>query len=258
MIKNIQIRIQVIVALILRDVKTRFGRTYFGYFIAVIWPLTHMLGITIIFSFLHRSSPVFGADNTTFIVTGVLPYILFIYPARMISFVFDTNKSLFIFPIINSLDLILSRAIVECLTAIILVIIFFIIANSAGFELIPFLSYTALASLSATIYLSVCLGILSAVIISVFRFWHTAFAVICIIAYLTSGIFVPIENTSESFQKVVWFNPLAHCVEWLRSAYYLDYGQSFISVTYVLWFSNCAVMVALTGERFIRGRLLEQ
>ncbi|NRP42784.1 ABC transporter permease [Aliiroseovarius sp. xm-m-339-2] len=258
MLESIQIRLSVIIAVMMRDMRTRFGRSYLGYVIAILWPLMHLVGLTIIFSLLRQSSPIFGSDNAVFIATGAVPYILFIYPSRMTSFAFETNKSIFVFPVVSVLDLMVARACIEMLSACVVVFVFAVGASSIGLDIIPFDYHVAAGAIFSTIYLSISLGLLSAVIISVMRFWHTLFALISIFAYLSSGIFLPIEDLSPNIQNVLWFNPLAHCVEWLRSAYYVDYGISFISRSYVYWVSNVTLLIALLGERFIRGRLLMQ
>lgn len=255
---DIENRFRIIIAIMLRDMRTRFGRSYWGYLIAIAWPLTHLVGLTIIFSVLRRSAPIFGADNAIFISTGALPYILFIYPSRMTSFAFETNKSIFVFPAVKTLDLMISRAVIEFFSAVVVIGVFISGALLLGVNILPRNINTAIFALLSTIFLAISLGMMSAVIISIMRFWHTAFALISILAYLTSGIFVPIDTLSQRAQSYLWYNPLAHCVEWLRSAYYIDYGDSFISIEYVIFLSTAIFLLSLVGEKYIRGRLLTQ
>jgi ABC-type polysaccharide/polyol phosphate export permease len=52
------------------------------------------------------------------------------------------------------------------------------------------------------------------------------------------------------------FNPVLHAVEWMRSAYYPDYGSLVLDKTYLLYWGIGTVFVGLGLERLLRGRLL--
>lgn len=254
--KEVRRRLTVVWAAMLRDMRTRFGRSHWGYLIAVIWPLVHLLALTLVFIFLRRTAPIFGDSNAIFVATGVAPYILAMYPSRTTSTAVDAHKSVLMFPAIRPLDLMIARAVIETLGAFTVVALFVAIIYPFDAEIVPRNYVTALTAIFATIYLSISFGLFSAIIIAVFNFWQTGHAVLLVIIYLTSGIFFPIESVSDSLRDIIWYNPLAHAVEWLRSAYFPGYGSSFISVNYVIWSSNTYLFLALLGERLLRGKLM--
>lgn len=255
---TIRRRLDVIGAIMLRDMRTRYGRSHFGYVIAILWPLSHLTGLTAVFTLLRRSAPIFGTDNAVFLATGVLPYILVLYPSRMTSIAIDMSKALFIFPAISALDIIIARAIVEFLTAFVVIIIFASGCALFGVNLIPNDLRIAAAAIFATVYLSICFGLLSTIIVALLDFWKVLSILLLILAYLTSGVFLPMSTLSPDIQSILSFNPLTHCVEWLRSAYFIGYGETFISRPYVFWTATTMLFLALVGERFIRGRLMLQ
>lgn len=257
-VESIRKRLDIIGAIILRDMRTRFGRSHLGYILAVLWPLTHLVGITIIFTVLRRSAPIFGTDNAVFLATGALPYILVMYPSRMTSFAIDMNKPLFIFPIVSPLDLITARVVVEFLTAFSVIIIFSAGCLMFGVNIIPRDVTIASMAIFSTVYLSVCFGLLSTILVALTDFWKTASAIVMVFAYISSGIFAPMETLSPNIQAILSYNPLTHCVEWLRSAYFIGYGDSFVSRPYVFWTATVMLFLSLLGERFLRGRLMKQ
>jgi capsular polysaccharide transport system permease protein len=69
---------QVIYALLMRDVRSRFFGNGFGHLLAIAWPLTHLLVILAMFSAGGRVPPV-GDSMLLFLSTGVAPFILFNY-----------------------------------------------------------------------------------------------------------------------------------------------------------------------------------
>lgn len=258
MIGSIDVRKRMVIvgAAMLRDMRTRFGRSYWGYLIAILWPLTHLLALTIVFTFMRRAAPIFGDNNAIFVATGVAPYILAMYPSRTTSTAVDAHKSVLMFPAIRPFDLMLARAIVETLAAFSVVILFVSIIYIFDPEVIPSDHIVAAGAIFATVYLSIAFGLLSASIIAIFSFWQTGHAILLVFIYLSSGIFFPIESASETARNILWFNPLAHCVEWLRSAYYPGYGENFISRGYVLWSATVFLFMALLGERLLRGKMM--
>lgn len=253
---GLRIRMVVIGASMLRDMRTRFGRSYWGYLLAILWPLTHLLAMTLIFTFMRRAAPIFGENNAIFVATGVAPYILAMYPSRTTSTAVDAQKSVLIFAVIRPLDLMLARAVVETLAAFLVVSLFFGLFYSFNKGIMPNSPMIAGEAILATIYLSISFGLFSAIIIALFNFWQTGHAILLVFVYLSSGIFFPIDSASETVRNILWYNPLAHCVEWLRSAYYPGYGDRFISVGYVIWSATAFLFLALLGERFLRGKLM--
>ncbi|MGO4622643.1 ABC transporter permease [Ensifer sp. 2YAB10] len=252
---KLQSRLDVISALVLRDMRTRFGRSHLGYLVAVLWPLAHLTSIVVLAAFINRVLPM-GTDPAVFVATGALPYILCLYPARLIAISVTLSKPLFLFPVVRVFDVIVSRIIIEFVTAFIVVIIFSGSLLAAGVDLIPLDYSTVAGAIICTIYLSISLGYLSTVIISIFPFWHIGFVVLMVLLYATAGVFIVPSTLPQHVRDMMWFNPLVHCVEWMRSAYYEGYGDDMLSRGYLVWFSNSCLLLGLLGERFMRGKLL--
>ncbi|RAS07158.1 capsular polysaccharide transport system permease protein [Ensifer adhaerens] len=252
---SLETRINVIFALLIRDMRTRFGRSHLGYLIAVAWPLTHLVVIVVIVSFANSIMPL-GTDSSVFVATGVMPYILCLYPARMMLHAIEANRALFLFPVISPLDMIISRAIIEFLTAFAVIIVFCSGLLVAGVEIIPQNVATWSGAIFSIVYFSICMGVLNTVIFTLTKAWAVIFIGLILLMYSTAGIFVLPSTYSPEFRWVAWYNPLLHCVEWLRSAYYEGYGDDMLSKVYVLSFATCLLFAGLVGERFVRGKLM--
>jgi len=257
MLQDLKNRGHVIGALILRDMRTRFGSSHSGYLIQALWPLVHLVAITGIFVFVRRTAPIFGSNNFVYIATGVLPYIMMMYPSRMMSLSLMSGKGTLHFPAVKPLDIMISRAIVEVLTAFLVALLYIETALAFGVNLLPSDYSTAAEAVLSTVYFSISLGFLGTICSALSASWMVVLTILLVFAYLLSGIFVPMSSFSREAQAWLSLNPLAHCVEWLRSAYYIGYGSDFISKSYVLWTSTAFLFLGLLGERFLRGKLLK-
>lgn len=247
---------RVVGALVLRDMRTRFGRTFFGYVLIVAWPLSHLLILMAAYLVTRRVAPV-GTSVPVFLGTGVLPYILCLYPARMIMLCVIQNQPLLFFPVVKTTDLILARGILEILTACWVTVIFAILLYICGVDIAPLHYQDAIQAILATIYLGFAIGFLSAVMYTLTRIWMPIQIGLLILMYITSGVFFIPTSLPETFQNYLWFNPLLHSVEWLRSAYYDGYGYGMLSPGYLLGFATALLAAGLLIERAVRGQLLQ-
>ena len=253
---SLAIQFRVVGAIVLRDLRTRFGRTAFGSLIFVAWPLTHLCFIMAAFLLARRTLPI-GTDPAVFVGTGVLPYILCFYPARMIMFALFQNKPLLGLPAVKAPDIILSRCIVEVTAAFWVTALFFLGLYLFGVDVIPHRPNDAVLAILATVYLGFALGWLGAVMYAAVRAWIVVQIGWLLGMYFTSGVFFIPTALPERIRNILWYNPLLHAVEWLRSAYYDGYGYGMLSRTYLLVSATLILFAGLLIERAIRGRLLE-
>lgn len=240
----------------LRDMRTRFGRSFFGYVIIVLWPLTHLLGLMALYLLIRRAIPI-GTSAPVFLATGILPYILCLYPARMIMMSLVQNQPLLYFPVVKSFDVIVARGMLEIITAFWVTVIFCVILFIFNVDFMPVLPEEAMLAIFATIYLAFAIGFVSAVLYKMMRAWLAIMILLMILMYLTSGaLFMP-STLPENVQTYLWFNPLLHSVEWLRSAYYEGYSYGWLSRSYLLGFATALLFVGVVAERAVRGYILQ-
>jgi capsular polysaccharide transport system permease protein len=249
------VQIRVIYALILRDMCTRFGRTFLGYIIAIAFPLTHLLALTASHVAIKQITPV-GTDHALFIATGVLPYILCLYPARMIMLCIGQNHPLLAFPIVKPLDIALARAVLEVVIAFTVTIIYLLILLAADVEVIPLDFIEATAAILSTIFLGVSFGLLSALLYKLMRAWLAMQIAILILLFASSGAFFVPTTLPEKIRDILWYNPLLQSVEWLRLAYYEGYGDEMLSRGYLLSVATSLFFTSILGERAVRGRIM--
>lgn len=251
-----KIQIRVISALILRDMRTRFGRSFFGWVIMVLWPLTHLFFIMMGYLFAHRVAPV-GTSVTVFVGTGVLPYILCLYPARMIMLCLLQNQPLLLFPPVKAFDVIVARSILEIINAFWVVFLFCLGLFIFDIDFLPYDYTDAVFAILATIYLGLSIGFISAILIKLTRAWMAIQIGLLIAAYIASGALVPITLAPPWMRDILWFNPLLHCVEWLRAAYYDGFGTDMLNRGYLLGYATVLLLVGFVTERAVRGLLLQ-
>jgi capsular polysaccharide transport system permease protein len=242
-------------ALMLRDIKTRFGGSEWGFLIAIAWPLTHVLIVLLVNTGLGRAAP-YGDSPALWVATGIIPFMAFNYMSRFIMLGIVLNRPLLAFPVVKITDILFARAIVEVLSASLIVLILFAILWAFDIDFMPLDIVQAALALLAMMLLGLGFGVVNAIIAAAFPFWITGYALLAIILWAASGVlFVP-DALPEVIRTPLSYLPPLQGVEWMRSAYYEGYGSSILDRQYMISFATVTLFVGIAVERLVRGKVL--
>lgn len=201
--RNCRCRVGLWVPCLCRDMRTRFGRSSLSYLIAVAWPLGHILAIMGGYLLVTSFAPV-GDDPAVFLATGMLPYILCLYPARQLAYALAQNRQLLSIPVLRPIHLIAARLVLELTTAALVCIIFYAALIALGIDIWPSDVQVAAEALCATLYLAIGLGFLNVVIIALFGpFALVGFILVMVGLYVTSGIYLPVRMVPEPTRSIM-------------------------------------------------------
>ena len=92
-----QVWLNVINALLLRDIRARAGTFYSGYLLVFLMPFLHLAAVLIVFIATGRVPPV-GTQPIIFYGLSILPFVVFVYPSRQIVVALAANRPLLYFP----------------------------------------------------------------------------------------------------------------------------------------------------------------
>lgn len=247
---------RIFAASILRDMRTRFGRSYYSYLLAILWPLSHITIIGGASYMTHKYVPI-GDDPAIFVVTGIVPFIFCLYPARFMTLTIAQNKPLLQFSIIKPIHLIFARSVLETLSAATVFILFVTMLMIANVDIMPENIYRAALVIAVTIFLALGMGAAGVILGLVHPIVGVTVVVLSItVLYLTSGAFISDALFPENVRDIIWFNPLYHTVSILRSAYYDGFDAEKCSIFYVVFVGGVFWLIYFLGDRVYRGQLL--
>lgn len=245
---------RVIVALILRETKTRFGRTQLGFLWALLEPVAYVSIFVAIRDAIRDSTP-FGESTILFIITGLLTIRVFMSIASGTTPAISANKNLLTFPPVKPTDVIAARIVLETLTIYVVVFLFFVILEMT-IEYKVIVNFSELvASIAATTLLGAGIGSLNAVVTILLPAWERVWTMIRLPLFILSGIFFVPNALPPAILHVLWWNPLLHCVEWMRIGTYLSYEPVLVK-SYALAWGGGSLALALLLERMYRFKLL--
>lgn len=254
LLHGLNISQRVIIAIILRETKTRFGKNKLGYLWAIIEPSAYVALLLFIRDKMHASIP-FGENLFLFLLTGILVYRVFISVAGRALNAISANHALLTYPLVKPLDTIFARIILEIITMLIVLTIFFLLLSVfSNYTIIHHPQRFAFA-ICALMFLSTGVGVLNAVVSVILPTWERFWGLIKFPLLILSGVFYIPKSMPPMVQNILVWNPILNCVEWIRSASYLDYDP-LLDKSYVLWFSSICLCLGLVLERKYRNTLV--
>lgn len=247
------LQFRVLAALVLRETRATFGTSQIGYLWAIITPTASTAVLVAVFSAIDRQPP-FGASLALFFATGILTLDLFTKLSSSLMTVFEANKALLTYPPIKETDVLFARTILIGATYVLIMLVFFsglIGLNLAGPPTHP---EQMMAAFAATLLLGLGFGACNAVIISLWESWRHIEKILTRPLFFLSGIFyVPSYLPPQAIAWLKW-NPMLHCVEWMRNGYYPNYDSRIFDPFYLFAVAVILVFAGLLGERATRAR----
>ncbi len=250
---------QLITSLMIREVHCRFAGGALGYIWTFVTPVAWIVALVVSFDFLGRE-PGILADVPSFVATGMLPYVIFRQTVTSMGRTMATSRSLVHLGPLTISDTLFAAAVLELLNAIVIFsVIFLIIGVWYGFTPIadPLL---VLGGVFLALLLGASFGRLAAVLIQL----SDAAARIIPIAlrplFWISGIFFTAAELSGELRDILWFNPLLHVIEILRSGYFADYTSRFADISVIVFaaggFYFASLLIQHAAVRNVRGQML--
>jgi capsular polysaccharide transport system permease protein len=247
-------QVQVLWALILHDIKSRFFGNGLGYVVTILWPSVHIAIIVLAFVLGHRPVP-YGSSALLYAATGVMPYIAWNYISRFVCLGLIMNRSFMAYPIIKPLDMMIARLALELVSTFIISVGLVSVLALCQAPFVPLNMAASAEGLLSAVFLGIGFGIFNGVITLVFPLWNIGYVIVIILFWFTSGMVVNPESLPEPLGYYISFNPLMHCVEWVRSGYYADFPAHLLDKSYVLWCGAGSLALGLVGERIVRRYL---
>lgn len=250
-------RLRVVLALAIREMGAKFGRSAGGYAWAVAEPLGGILLLAVVFSLALRAPPL-GSSFVLFYATGMIPFYMFNAMAKGVGAAISSSKGLLTYPVVGALDAVLAKFILNFLTILLIAILLFSgIIWVRDLHVNLDIAAVALAFLMAAL-LGLGVGAANCVLFGFFPTWKNVWAVLTRPLFIVSAIFFTYESVPPSFQQVLWFNPVVHVIGVMRAGFYGAYHPSYVSYPYVL---GIALGLFVAGAYLLRRHasfLIEQ
>lgn len=217
-----EIQRAVVAALVLRELKTRFGTHRLGALWLFLEPGAHIAVMLAVFVYIRHFTPP-GVPTTIFLLSGIVPFLLFKNIAMRVMEAIQGNRGLFGYRVITPMDTFIARALLEVL---LYSVVFVSLLGVLKWWGVPVMLYRPLELVLVMALLAVMglgLGMLLCVIGEELPEAKPFVRLLFMPLYLLSGIIFPISRLPSAFQDLLLWNPLLHGVELSRQAFFQGY-----------------------------------
>ncbi|MCA0922786.1 ABC transporter permease [Pseudooceanicola nanhaiensis] len=237
-----------VIALMLREMSTRYGKTPGGYLWAILEPIAAISIMALAFSIMLRS-PSLGNSFILFYASGFLPFNIYqsvsVMSARSILF----SRPLLFYPSVTWMDAILARFLLNTLTGYLIafVVMSGVLALSDTAVVLragPILSAMVLSAL-----MGLSVGTMNCLIMGLYPTWDVIWSIATRPLFIISGIIFIYEDLPRAVQNILWFNPLVHITGLFRSGVFPMYSPNYISIVYVMGWILVPMVVGMIGLR---------
>ena len=216
----LQIQDIILGKLILHGIRTRFERSRLGYAQALLDPCVHLLVWWVLMTFIKERQSRFGMAPILVITTGLVPMFLFRNTSKYMASSNAAMKRLIRHPQVRPLDVVFARFILEALTMITVGLIIFITMILLGQAPLPRDPLALFPPLATLLFMGLGFGTFFAVAAPISSFFPACFTIFMRFIYFTSGIFVLGNHVPLFVMRWFLWNPVFHCVEIFRAAYF--------------------------------------
>jgi capsular polysaccharide transport system permease protein len=241
--RSLDIERQVLYALLMREVITRFGRENLGVLWLVAEPMMFTLGVATLWtvSGFHLGSPI---PIVAFAVTGYSSVLMWRNSASRACSAIQQNKPLLYHRNVQLIDVLLTRILIEVVGATGSFIVLSLVFTYIGWMPTPvdllgvLLGWLMLAWFGASLALLIGAGTARSEIFE--RLWHpTAY-----LMFPLSGAAFMVDWLPTPMQHVVLLLPMVHGAEMLREGYFGNVVKTHYDLSYM---ATCCLVLSVTG-----------
>lgn len=233
-----------ILALILREMSTRYGRSPGGYLWAVLEPLGAILILSFGFSLVMRS-PSLGNSFILFYATAYMPFNLYQTLSLTVSRSIGFSRPLLMYPVVTWTDAVLARFALNTVTGLLVTYLLLTGILTATNARVVLDSGPIASAVILTALLGLGVGTLNCALGGLYPTYEIIWSIATRPLFLVSGIFYIYEDMPRSVQQVLWYNPLIHVTGQMREGFYPTYAPQYISEIYVLTISLATLLLGL-------------
>lgn len=252
-----QIQKAVVFALVLRELKTRFG----GRLVGLVWmlfePMANIAIMLLLKVVLRERFAGVQIDVPVFLVAAMIPYFIFRNIWQRSMNAVDGNAGLFGYRQVKPADAIAARAIMEIVFYTMILVAFMLIFLWMGYQVLPHRPLEYLGVVLVFVMMGLGLGLISVIAIKRAPATETFFRLLSFPLYITSGVLIPIQAFPPLVVDVLLWNPMLHLVELARWAYFPTFHPLFeVNLGYPLAWTFGVLFLGVMMFSVDRRRLL--
>ena len=241
--------VRAILALMLREMSTSYGRSPGGYVWAVAEPVAGIAFLSFVFAQIFRSPPI-GVSFPMFYATGMVPFVMFNDLHNKVAQSLMYSKALLAYPTVTFVDALIARFLTNLITELMIAYLVFggamvLFEGRMNVDMVG-----VVLGLSLVSFLALGIGTLNAYLFARLPVLQQAWSVTMRPMFIFSCVLIMYDSIPQPFRDWLWWNPILHGVGAVRGGFYDVYDPYYVTPLYVL---GVALSCLTLGLLFLRA-----
>lgn len=241
-----------IFALMMRRIRTRYKESRAGYVWAIIEPIVWVFVIKLAIRS-HAHTPPVGDSFEIFVASGIVIARTWRSAVQQVLPYITRDRKRFL-PTLHRLDAAYAAWALEIATGGVALVIVFCILGMFGFSAQPGnLLMCVIVFLAMGVY-SLAFALTFSIVLVIAPGLHHFKTIILMALFITSGFSFAVDRMDPNFREFLVWNPLLHCVEWFREAFFYGYECRSLDLVYLFSVTILGLTIGLAAERALRRK----
>lgn len=251
--RSAAIQSRVIGALMIRELKTRFGAHQLGYLYVILEPVLVTAIVAGINS--YQSLPPLGMPPVPFFILGFITLRCFSMVVTRSEAAIRGNRFLLLHPVVKSLDLVIARTLLEAAISAIVMALLLSVVWAVGWGGPPHDLLRVIFAFGLAVALGLGIGLNIAAIAMFTSVFERLMGPLTLLCLIFSATFVSMAQLPPAIRETCLYNPITHVQEMLRTAYFPGFEHSYADPDYLARWIVLSLFFGLIAERLTRPRL---
>ncbi len=240
--------VRTVVALMLREMTSSYGRSPGGYVWMILEPMLGILFMTVLFVMIGIRTPQLGTNFAIFFATGFLPYAMYMEVSNKTAQAINYSKALLEYPRVTYVDAIVARVSIAVITQLLVGLILISAIRGLFDTRTIVMIEPIMLSYAMAVALGLGIGLLNCFLVTQFPIWQQIWSIANRPLFFVSGIIIIVEVLPFQYQDYFLWNPLIHVTAEMRHAYYVGYDAVYVNPVYVF---GLGLGIGLIGMVFL-------
>jgi capsular polysaccharide transport system permease protein len=255
LLQLLRVQIQVIGALILRNIQSAQANLAYGFGWVFFDAVLGFAGLLIMKLAIRGYGGIPGVPTVTFLVSGLIPWLMFSSIYHIPDGAIKRGKTLLLLPMVTELDLVLAASFFTFMVYTILFVVLAVCAaiyDGYGFPRFPMGIVLLFFSMGI---MGMALGLILMILTRLYAPAGKFVGFFMRFSMIISGVIFQITMFPATIWPYLAWNPLLHVEELLRTYWFYSYRTPIGSPTYVIECMLGMMFFGLLIERYVRRRL---
>lgn len=245
----------VIFSLLIVELQVKTEKKSLGYLWMLIEPAAHVYILLTLFLIVDKTIYI-DLDPLIFIITGIVPWLMFRNIILKSTFVLKQNVPLLNYKTVKPSDPIIARFIFEIFTHINIYILLLFAAKFIGHNVVIYKIDILIITWLLFLIFCCSIGILVAILGCIFDHINRFIKIFFRPLYFISGIFFSLEVIPANYREYFLINPIIHYMELFRFCFCRTCLRNYTDIYYLIIINIILLFFALLLYRFNSKSLL--